>query len=451
MPPNPEQFLQEARDRMAAKYGAEKVYDLNILLSGVKQPTGDEIIEIHNRHASRYPVAPKDRAMTREEKADFERRTFLEKRAEDHEMHRLEWDMKVLQNEIERRVERFRVKADTGFGGSSALTIVPGPGGVAMRMVIGPVMEGEALRKCLGLSDATLNGRMVTASIRSSDMPDAPVLPQDPMDLAGCACAYLKVGDHHYYRIALDLLTKTMVDPKRPEVPRALAEFIQGPAKHVMQVNQATIILAHWATPEQTDLLRDLARPDNHDTNPEAKKYAALALRNMKLTADRDAKERTKKSALPKNLDEATPEQLAGALPGASVSKRTELLQRLEEGKGIAYSAALADIIPRLEAKDKVAARATLQRRMMRMSLKTLADYLGDRDPEMRLAAIGAVAEKKIAEMVPALIQLVDLGDAETAPAAHAALEKITGKTVTLPAAPTATDWPKIAKQWRER
>jgi hypothetical protein len=444
--PDAKLHLDAERHKLANTFGLHTVYDYSISIRGVRCPKSEDYQEIRNRHSSRYPVIPPGR-LNASERAELERLIFAVKRAEEHDIDKTNWDIVAVHEVMLRRLEKYQAAVARGQSVAWAITHVPAEdGSIVTLIVIGGVRDGDEVSKALGVTDAKVVDKSFTGEIDRKDMPEAPELPEDPMDLIGIGCAFLNVRIMGYPLRAVDYFYSTPPDPKRSEAARALAKFVQETERGVIR-NRAIIALARWATAEQAALLQELARDDNPGVSKEAKSAAFKALTNLKGGSVAGGGAANHK--LPKNLDEATPEQLADGLPGASLARRTDLLKRLEEGKGVRFSEALADIIPRLDAKDKVAARAALQRRMMRMSAKTLGGYLGDRNTELTLAAIGAVGEKKLTELAPELVKVVEAGEAEFAPAAHAALEQMTGQSFTTPPAPTVADWKKLAKQWR--
>jgi hypothetical protein len=120
--------------------------------------------------------------------------------------------------------------------------------------------------------------------------------------------------------------------------------------------------------------------------------------------------------------------RLGKQLPGASGEKQEQLLKELREGKGIAYTNALASAIPNLEGDTLKKAREALAERMARMKSETLGLKLEDDDPEVRRAAALAVAMKEDKPHVYQLIEMLNDREATVARAAHAALKSLSNE-----------------------
>jgi hypothetical protein len=112
----------------------------------------------------------------------------------------------------------------------------------------------------------------------------------------------------------------------------------------------------------------------------------------------------------------------------ANSPQQDELLGKYKEGKGAAYTLALAGAIPRLSGESKTKARDALAERLTRMTADTLRAELKDDDPEIRRAASLACAMKDDKNHVPDLIPLLDDPEPLVARAAHAALKSLTNQ-----------------------
>ena len=92
----------------------------------------------------------------------------------------------------------------------------------------------------------------------------------------------------------------------------------------------------------------------------------------------------------------SAPDNSAAALTAILVKttsqKQEQALEQLREGKGAAYTEALAQAIPRLEGTAHKKAREALAERLARMTITTLGDKLTDQDLEVRRAAVLACA-----------------------------------------------------------
>ena len=94
--------------------------------------------------------------------------------------------------------------------------------------------------------------------------------------------------------------------------------------------------------------------------------------------------------------------------------EREVILSKCRDDKGIDYTQALANAIPHLQGVSKENVRGMLAERLMRMSAKTLRDYLQDEDPEIRRAAVLACGHKDHKQVVPELIALLDTAEPVT-------------------------------------
>jgi hypothetical protein len=115
--------------------------------------------------------------------------------------------------------------------------------------------------------------------------------------------------------------------------------------------------------------------------------------------------------------------------------EREVLLAKCRNGKGSAYTQALACAIFSLKGVVKEHVRGVLTERLTRMSAKTLRDKLQDEYPEIRRAALLSYARKDKEQAVPELIALLDNPEPVTARLAEEGLASITGEHLKYPAA----------------
>jgi hypothetical protein len=115
--------------------------------------------------------------------------------------------------------------------------------------------------------------------------------------------------------------------------------------------------------------------------------------------------------------------------------QRVALLGSLRDGKGLAYTLALAGVIPALRGEMQETARQYLTDRLSRMTAETLRDKLGDDDPEVRRAAVLACTRKGKRELVPDLIALLEGDEPLTTRLAEAGLKELTGRSFEAPGA----------------
>jgi HEAT repeat protein len=131
--------------------------------------------------------------------------------------------------------------------------------------------------------------------------------------------------------------------------------------------------------------------------------------------------------------------RLTEELVSAPDSQKDAVLARLNKGKGVAHSEALAAAIPRLTGRWRERARLALADRLTRMTANTLRDKLRHDDAETRRAAATAALRKKDAALVPDLRNLLE--DADPAVAA-AARRTLAGLTASKPDTTAAKDGP---------
>jgi hypothetical protein len=117
-------------------------------------------------------------------------------------------------------------------------------------------------------------------------------------------------------------------------------------------------------------------------------------------------------------------------LLAATGERREALLVRCRDGKGGAYTDALAAAIPRLPADAQKRARALLAERLTRMAARTLRDKLADDDTEVRRAAVVACVRLEDRAHVPDLIALLDDNEPAIARQAQDGLKKLTGQSL---------------------
>jgi hypothetical protein len=119
--------------------------------------------------------------------------------------------------------------------------------------------------------------------------------------------------------------------------------------------------------------------------------------------------------------------RLGQQLVAATGARQDETLQVLVKSKGSAYTQALVDAIPKLDAKGRNQARDALAERLSRMTAETLRGYLQEGNPELRRAAAWACVLKEAKERIPDLIPLLADRDAAVVETVHAALKHMTG------------------------
>ncbi|MBI3464550.1 MAG: HEAT repeat domain-containing protein [Planctomycetes bacterium] len=144
----------------------------------------------------------------------------------------------------------------------------------------------------------------------------------------------------------------------------------------------------------------------------------------------------------------ASPESLLSELLKAAKGKQLAIIHRLRDAKGGEYTQALAEAIPRLSGSSQESARESLVSRFTRLSPKSLRAWLAEGDREIRLAAIGAMANKNTQELVPDLIQLLVDKEDSVWRGAHQALRKITSEDFGPDAGAKTADRVIAQKRW---
>ena len=130
----------------------------------------------------------------------------------------------------------------------------------------------------------------------------------------------------------------------------------------------------------------------------------------------------------PRSAEEKAAAKLGDDLVEAKGERRTAVLERMRDTRGVAYTEALVATISRLDGDARKDARVALAERLTRMKADTLRGYLDDDEPEIRRAAALATAAKKNLSHVPDLIRRLSDPELIVRRAARHALEKLTGK-----------------------
>jgi hypothetical protein len=179
--------------------------------------------------------------------------------------------------------------------------------------------------------------------------------------------------------------------------------------------------------------------------------FALLFLRRANLVRDltsqlkgKDFGQATLKSAGSEGDLLANAAQLTRELVQATGARQNELLNRLREHKGAAYTEALAAAIPQLSGMSKTRARDALAERLARMTAATLRDKFKDDNAEVRRAAALACTVKADKQFIPDLIALLRDRERTVARAAHAALKELSGQDFGVEA---VEKW----QTWREK
>ncbi len=147
---------------------------------------------------------------------------------------------------------------------------------------------------------------------------------------------------------------------------------------------------------------------------------------------EKNSDKKPEKKAEPKEEGpEKAVARLSDELVKAAPDEREKVLARLQDGKGLEYTEALAGSIPKLAGAFRAKARTALAARLARLTNKSLRDKMQDENLEIRWAAARASALKdkaKAKQLAGDLIALLEDKEAPVARAAHAALKEITDK-----------------------
>ena len=152
---------------------------------------------------------------------------------------------------------------------------------------------------------------------------------------------------------------------------------------------------------------------------------------------------------LPRAVDTESA-RLANDLVKAPGSRRAKLLEEMEREKGVRYTEALAEAIPKLDGEAHRKARAALANRLTRMKDDTLADYLQDEDAEIRRGAALAIGQKDSKKLLPNLISLLRDPEISVVRAAHASLKALTEQDFGPSARATREERDQAVLKWIE-
>jgi hypothetical protein len=141
---------------------------------------------------------------------------------------------------------------------------------------------------------------------------------------------------------------------------------------------------------------------------------------------------------------------LAGQLLRATDADWARVLQQLRDGKGPVYTQALLTAMGRLDGERLKIAREALAERLTRMTAATLREMARSDEPELRRAAVLAMAMKDEKQHIPDLIAaLLDEEDLVVR-AARAALKSLTGEDFGPRANATIGDKKIATEAWNE-
>lgn len=129
--------------------------------------------------------------------------------------------------------------------------------------------------------------------------------------------------------------------------------------------------------------------------------------------------------------------------------KQAEVLSGFKERRGPAYDEALAWAIPKLKTEVQKLARGTLAERLFCLSADALRERLASGEAEIRRAAVKVCGQRKLKDLAPELIVLIEDAEPAVANRAHEVLVQFAGKDFG-PRAATDTERQRAIAAWRE-
>jgi hypothetical protein len=129
--------------------------------------------------------------------------------------------------------------------------------------------------------------------------------------------------------------------------------------------------------------------------------------------------------------------------------KQAEVLNSFKERSGPVYDVAVATAIPQLKPEVQKLARAVLENRFYCLSADALRQRLGSEEAEIRRAAVYVCGQRKLKDLTPELIGLIDDADPAVATRAHKCLVQVAGKDLG-PRGAGATERERAIAAWRE-
>jgi HEAT repeat protein len=142
-------------------------------------------------------------------------------------------------------------------------------------------------------------------------------------------------------------------------------------------------------------------------------------------------------------------QSLTSALADAAPERQEKLVEAYRAGEGRPYDVALAKAIPSLAPATRARARAALRERLAKASVKAVREGLHDSDREIRLAAVGASAAKKVWSLVPDLIPLAGDADAGIGQEARRVLRELTRQDLGPEAGAAVGDRLRAVAAWQ--
>jgi hypothetical protein len=142
-------------------------------------------------------------------------------------------------------------------------------------------------------------------------------------------------------------------------------------------------------------------------------------------------------------------DRLGMALVSATGKQQDLVLDKLRQGKGSAFTAALAQAIAKMEGGARQKAREALAERLARMNSSTLGEKLQDEDLEIRRAAALACAMRDDKTHFAKLIGLLQDPEPPVARAAQAALKSLSNQDLGPPEDASRAEKAKAVEAWK--
>jgi hypothetical protein len=137
------------------------------------------------------------------------------------------------------------------------------------------------------------------------------------------------------------------------------------------------------------------------------------------------------------------------ALLSATGRQLDLVLDKLRQGKGSAYTTALAQAIAKMEGQARQKAREALAERLARMNSSTLGEKLKDEDLEIRRAAALACAMRDDKTHFAKLIDLLQDPEPPVARAAQAALKSLSNQDLGPPEDASRAEKARAVEAWK--
>jgi HEAT repeat protein len=154
------------------------------------------------------------------------------------------------------------------------------------------------------------------------------------------------------------------------------------------------------------------------------------------------------KGLAPQVDPDAEANALADRLLKGPATRRRALLVKLRDGKGAAYTEALAMVVANLSGTARQSARDALAARLVRLPVDALRDQLFEDNNEIQRAAVLASGRKKDKSLIPDLIAMIGTEDGEIAHLASQGLKTMTGQDFGPAAKATTEQRESAAQAW---